>query len=68
MDSQTCCSDYWNTCSYTNHISALVIDLKLQAVLVAIHLGIGLLLFSMISLTTLFAFKISKSNREQYMI
>ena len=41
-------------------LGALVIDLKLHAVLVAIHLGIGILLFSMVLLTTLFAFRLSK--------
>lgn len=41
-------------------LGALVINLKLHAVLVAIHLGIGILLFSMVLLTTLFAFRISK--------
>lgn len=41
-------------------LGALVIDLKLQAVLVAIHLGIGILLFAMVLLTTLFAFRISR--------
>lgn len=41
-------------------LGALVIDLKLHAVLVAIHLGIGILLFAMVLLTTLFAFRISK--------
>jgi len=41
-------------------LGALVIDLKLHAVLVAIHLGIGILLFAMVLLTTLFAFKITK--------
>lgn len=41
-------------------LGALVIDLKLHAVLVAVHLGIGILLFSMVLLTTLFAFRISK--------
>ena len=43
-------------------LGALVIDLKLHAVLVAIHLGIGILLFSMVLLTTLFAFRISSST------
>ena len=43
-------------------LGALVIDLKLHAVLVAIHLGIGILLFSMVLLTTLFAFRISKMS------
>lgn len=42
-------------------LGALVIDLKLHAVLVAIHLGIGILLFAMVLLTTLVAFRISKS-------
>jgi len=41
-------------------LGAMVIDLKLHAVLVAIHLGIGILLFSMVLLTTIFAFRISK--------
>ena len=42
-------------------LGALVIDLKLHAVLVAVHLGIGILLFSMMLLTTLFAFRISQN-------
>jgi len=41
-------------------LGALVIDTKLHAVLVAIHLGIGILLFSMVLLTALFAFRISR--------
>lgn len=41
-------------------LGALVIDLKLHAVLVAVHLGIGILLFAMVLLTTLFAFRLSK--------
>ena len=41
-------------------LGALVIDTKLHAVLVAIHLGIGIWLFSMVLLTTVFAFRISK--------
>ena len=45
-------------------LGALVINLKLHAVLVAIHLGIGILLFSMVLLTTLFAFRISKTAIE----
>ena len=44
-------------------LGALVIDLKLHAVLVAIHLGIGILLFAMVLLTTLFAFRISGAER-----
>ena len=43
-------------------LGALVIDLKLHAVLVAIHLGIGILLFSMVLLTTLFAFRVAKAG------
>ncbi len=43
-------------------LGALVIDTKLHAVLVAIHLGIGIWLFAMVLLTTLFAFRISKSS------
>ena len=43
-------------------LGALVIDLKLHAVLVAVHLGIGILLFAMVLLTTLFAFRITKST------
>ena len=45
-------------------LGALVIDLKLHAVLVAIHLGVGILLFSMVLLTTLFAFRIAKKPIE----
>jgi len=45
-------------------LGALVIDLKLHAVLVAIHLGIGILLFAMVLLTTLFAFRISRIPME----
>jgi len=41
-------------------LGAIVIDTKLHAVLVAIHLGIGILLFSMVLLTALFAFRIAK--------
>jgi heme A synthase len=45
-------------------LGALVIDTKLHAVLVAIHLGIGILLFSVVLLTTLFAFRISSKSIE----
>lgn len=41
-------------------LGALVIDLKLHAVLVAVHLGIGILLFAMVLLTTIFAFRIAR--------
>jgi heme A synthase len=43
-------------------LGALVIDLKLHAVLVAIHLGIGILLFAMVLLTTIFAFRMAKAH------
>ncbi len=43
-------------------LGALVIDLKLHAVLVAIHLGIGILLFAMVLMTTLFAFRIPSAK------
>ena len=41
-------------------LGAIVIDTKLHAVLVAIHLGIGILLFAMVLLTVLFAFRLEK--------
>ena len=41
-------------------LGAIVIDTKLHAVLVSIHLGIGILLFSMVLLTVLFAFRLGK--------
>jgi cytochrome c oxidase assembly protein subunit 15 len=43
-------------------LGALVIDLKLHAVLVSIHLGIGILLFAMTLLTTIFAFRLGKAT------
>ncbi len=43
-------------------LGAVVIDTMLHAVLVAIHLGVGILLFAMVLLTTLFAFRITKST------
>ncbi|HSB84413.1 MAG TPA: COX15/CtaA family protein [Nitrosarchaeum sp.] len=45
-------------------LGAIVINLKLHAVLVAVHLGVGILLFSMVLLTTLFAFRIAKKPIE----
>ena len=42
-------------------LGAVVIEVKLHAVMVAIHLGVGILLFAMVLLTTLFAFRISGS-------
>ena len=44
-------------------LGALVIDTQLHAVLVAIHLGLGILLFAMVLLTTLFAFRIAKISK-----
>ena len=41
-------------------LGAIVIDTKLHAVLVSIHLGIVILLFSMVLLTVIFAFRIGK--------
>lgn len=43
-------------------LGAIVIDLKLQVLLVAIHLGIGIILFAMVLLTTIFAFGLNKST------
>jgi cytochrome c oxidase assembly protein subunit 15 len=43
-------------------LGALVIDLKLHALLVAVHFGIGILLFAMVLLTTLFAFRLAKKS------
>ena len=42
-------------------LGAIVIDLKLHALLVSIHLGIGILPFAMVLLTTLFAFRLGKT-------
>ena len=41
---------------------ALVIDTLLHAVLVSIHFGIGILLFAMVLLTTLFAFRLKPKS------
>ena len=43
-------------------LGAVVIDTKLHAILVAIHLGIGIWLFAIVLLTTLFAFQIKEKN------
>jgi cytochrome c oxidase assembly protein subunit 15 len=43
-------------------LGALVIEAKLHAVLVAIHLGIGILLFAMTLLTAIFAFRMAKTT------
>ena len=45
-------------------LGAIVIDTKLHAVLVAIHLGIGILLFAMVLLTAIFAFRLGKPTVE----
>jgi cytochrome c oxidase assembly protein subunit 15 len=42
----------------------LVIDTLLHAVLVSIHFGIGILLFAMVLLTTLFAFRLKPKSIE----
>jgi len=44
-------------------LGALVIDTKLHAVLVAIHLGISIWLFAMVLLTVIFAFRIAKTSK-----
>jgi len=43
-------------------LGALVIDTMLHAVLVSIHFGIGILLFAMVLLTTLFAFRLKPKS------
>ena len=43
-------------------LGALVIEAKLHAVLVAIHLGIGILLFAMTLLTAIFAFRMARTE------
>jgi len=43
-------------------LGALVIEAKLHAVLVAIHLGIGILLFAMTLLTAIFAFRMARQQ------
>ena len=43
-------------------LGAIVIDTLLHSVLVAVHLGIGILLFAMSLLTTLFAFRIDRGG------
>ena len=45
-------------------LGAVVIEAKLHAVLVAVHLGIGILLFAMVLLTTLFAFRMGRRRVE----
>ena len=43
-------------------LGAIVIDTKLHAVIVAIHNGAGILLFAMVLLTTLFAFRLARAT------
>jgi cytochrome c oxidase assembly protein subunit 15 len=40
----------------------VVIDMKLHALMVSIHFGIGILLFAMVLLTTLFAFRLKPKS------
>ncbi|WP_101477930.1 COX15/CtaA family protein [Candidatus Nitrosotalea bavarica] len=44
-------------------LGAIVINTKLHAVIVAIHNGVGILLFAMTLLTVLFAFRIDQSQK-----
>jgi cytochrome c oxidase assembly protein subunit 15 len=44
-------------------LGAIVINTKLHAVIVAIHNGVGILLFAMTLLTVLFAFRISSGKK-----
>lgn len=43
-------------------LGAIVIDTKLHALIVAVHNGIGILLFAMTLLTTIYAFKLSRGT------
>jgi cytochrome c oxidase assembly protein subunit 15 len=45
-------------------LGAIVIVERLHAILVTAHLGLGLVLFSMVLITTLYAFKVSKKRIE----
>lgn len=45
-------------------LGAIVIVERLHAILVTAHLGLGLVLFSMVLITTLYAFKIDKQRTE----
>lgn len=44
-------------------LGAIVIDTKLHAVIVAIHNGVGILLFAMTLLTAIYAFKLPKEPK-----
>ncbi|HET6808736.1 MAG TPA: COX15/CtaA family protein [Nitrososphaera sp.] len=54
------------TCAVIGQITlgALVIVERLHAILVTAHLGLGLVLFSMVLMTTLYAFKIKRQKIE----
>src|SRR5688500_3412797 len=54
------------TCAAIGQIAlgAIVIVERLHAILVTAHLGLGLVLFSMVLITTLYAFKIDKQRTE----
>lgn len=45
-------------------LGAIVIVERLHAILVTAHLGLGLVLFSMVLITTLYAFKMNKQRTE----
>ncbi len=44
-------------------LGAIVIDTKLHAVIVAVHNGVGILLFAMTLLTAIYAFKLPKGPK-----
>lgn len=54
------------TCAVIGQITlgAIVIVERLHAILVTAHLGLGLVLFSMVLMTTLYAFKINRQKIE----
>ena len=54
------------TCAVIGQIAlgAIVIVERLHAILVTAHLGLGLVLFSMVLITTLYAFKMNKQRTE----
>ena len=45
---------------FSTHMAMKISPLSCWSPLVAIHLGIGILLFAMVLLTTLFAFRLSR--------
>jgi cytochrome c oxidase assembly protein subunit 15 len=46
-------------------LGAIVIVERLHAILVTAHLGLGLILFSMVLITVLYAFKIDKNKKSK---